>query len=81
MANSTTDLFKEALDLDDNDRATLAGLLIESLDGEADNDVEKAWMEEVERRMVELDSGKVTTIPWEEVKSRLFQGLNGSKKA
>lgn len=61
------------MELEDNDRATLAGLLIESLEGPEDPDVERAWADEVERRWQEIESGKVKTIPWEEVKARLFR--------
>jgi putative addiction module component (TIGR02574 family) len=72
MAAELTQLFREAMELEDNDRATLAGLLIESLEGPEDPDVEKAWAVEIERRWQEIESGKVKTIPWEEVKARLF---------
>jgi putative addiction module component (TIGR02574 family) len=50
------------------ERATLMRLLIESLDAESEEGVEDAWRVEIERRMAELDSGSVQTIPWEEVK-------------
>lgn len=36
MAAELTQLFREAMELEDNDRATLAGLLIESLEGPED---------------------------------------------
>jgi len=58
------------MELEENDRATLAGLLIKSLEGPEDPDVEKAWAAEIERRWQEIKSGKVKTIPWEEVKQR-----------
>ena len=72
MAAELTQLFREAMELEDSDRATLAGLLIESLEGPQDTDVESAWAAEVERRWQEIQSGKVQTIPWDEVKARLF---------
>ena len=81
MANLRSELFEQALDLEECDRATLAGLLIESLDGESDKDVEAAWLKESERRIAELESGNVSPIPWKEVKSRLFRGLDDSKKS
>lgn len=74
MATELRQLFREALELTDNDRATLAGLLIESLESEPDPDVEKAWAEEAERRWREIESGQVKTIPWEEVKAKLLSG-------
>ena len=51
-------------------------MLIESLEGEPDPDVEKAWAEEVERRVRQLDAGEVETIPWEKVREELFARLN-----
>jgi putative addiction module component (TIGR02574 family) len=74
MATELRQLFREALELTDNDRATLAGLLIESLEGDADPDVEQAWAAEAERRWQEIESGKVQTIPWEEIKAKLMSG-------
>ncbi|HVQ36479.1 MAG TPA: addiction module protein [Pyrinomonadaceae bacterium] len=72
MATELRDLFREALELTDNDRATLAGLLIESLEGPPDTEVEAAWAAEAERRWQEIESGKVETIPWEEVRAKLL---------
>jgi putative addiction module component (TIGR02574 family) len=73
MATELRQLFREAMELTDNDRATLAGLLIESLETETDPDIERAWAEEAERRWQEIQSGKVQTIPWEEVRAKLLK--------
>ena len=73
MSTATSELFKQALDLCENDRATLAGLLIESLEEESDEDLEAVWMNEISRRLSELDSGEVDSIPWEDVKKRLMK--------
>lgn len=70
------EILHEAAGLPKRDRATLAGLLIESLDPEPETDVEAAWSDEVRRRVAELDAGTVKTIPWEEVRNELFVGLN-----
>jgi putative addiction module component (TIGR02574 family) len=72
MATELRQLFQEALELTDKDRATLAGLLIESLEMPPDPDVEAAWTAEAERRWQEIESGKVQTIPWEDVKAKLL---------
>lgn len=69
-------LLDEVLSLDRSDRATLAARLINSLDLEAESSVESAWACELERRVEELDSGAVATIPWEEVRERLHRTLN-----
>ena len=76
MAKLAEEIYKKALDLDDRERAALVARLIESLDTETEKGVEAAWLAEVERRMEELDSGKAQSIPWEEVRARLFRDLN-----
>lgn len=76
MSRTFVDLWKEASELSEKDRADLAGLLIESLEGEPDEDVEAAWAAEIERRVAEVEAGTVKTIPWEEVRQRLLDRLN-----
>ena len=75
MAAELTQVFNDALKLSDNERATLVGLLIESLEAieEPDPDVDAAWAAEAERRWQEIESGAVKTIPWEEVKAKLLR--------
>jgi len=76
MAIPKEQLFQEALHLDDETRAALAGLLIESLDTEVEDGVESAWIVEIERRMEALDSGETKTVSWDEVKERLYKNMN-----
>ncbi len=74
MARDLKELFREAFELPESERATLAGLLIESLEPPPDPDVEEAWAVEAERRWNEIQSGAVRTIPWDEVRAKLFRG-------
>lgn len=76
MSRTFTEVWKEAADLSEKDRADLAGLLIESLEGEPDPGVEAAWAAEIDRRVAELDAGTVKSIPWEQVRQRLLGRLN-----
>jgi putative addiction module component (TIGR02574 family) len=76
MARNLKDLFHEAAQLPERDRAALAGLLIESLDPAPEADLEAAWSQEIARRLKEVDSGAVETIPWEEVRKELFSPRN-----
>ena len=71
MARDLKRLFSEAFDLPENERATLAGLLIESLEPPPDPEVDEAWAVVAERRWREIESGSVQTVPWEEVKAKL----------
>jgi len=64
-------VFEQAVQLPEHDRATLAGLLIETLDPLSEGDVEAAWSEEIERRLAEIDAGTVELIPWEDVRAEL----------
>ena len=73
------DLFNKAADLNEEDRAILAGLLIESLDKKIDEDVDQAWQAEVQRRLAELDSGSVKTVPWESVRDRILKPRHDSR--
>jgi putative addiction module component (TIGR02574 family) len=77
MSAQVIELFRKASDLPESDRALLAGLLIESLEAEPDDEVEKAWLDEVERRVEELNSGATKTNPSEEVKMRLIRNSDG----
>ena len=74
MARDLEDLFSEAADLAERDRATLAGLLLDSLDPNPDPDpvVERAWSDEIARRVAELNAGTVETIPWEQVRNEMI---------
>ncbi len=73
MSTPVGDLFRQASALDERDRATLAGMLLESLEHEVDEDVESTWKEEIEQRLAELDANSVELVPWEEVKAKLMK--------
>ena len=73
MARDLKRVFNEALDMPERERATLAGLLIESLEPPPDPDVEELWAEEAERRWREIESGVAETVSWEEVRTKLFR--------
>jgi putative addiction module component (TIGR02574 family) len=74
MSPTAADLLKQVLSLDEKDRASTTGALIESLEAESEPGVEEAWAAVIERRISELDAGTVQTVPWSEVRGRLFHG-------
>ena len=69
MARDLKEIFSEAAQLPERDRATLAGLLIETLNPADESDVEAAWSEEIKRRVADIEAGTVELIPWEEVRA------------
>lgn len=79
MSREADKILEDALDLPPEARAAVAGRLIESLDGEIDEDAEAAWSAEISRRLTQLDSGSVKTIPWEEAR-RLILGLTDAAR-
>jgi putative addiction module component (TIGR02574 family) len=72
-----SELLKHALTLPEKERAELASSLIDSLDPAADVDTELAWQEEIARRLSEIESGTVKTIPWDEVRRKGRALLDG----
>lgn len=79
MTKQALELLQKALALPEADRAALAGSLLESLDQVVDADAEHAWQDEIARRISDLDSGKVRTVPWEEVRGKLTARLANGK--
>ncbi|MBN1612020.1 MAG: addiction module protein [Polyangiaceae bacterium] len=57
------DLLERALALPESARLALADELLDSVEGPGDPEWTKAWAEELQRRVAELDSGAVTGIP------------------
>ena len=68
-------LRREALNLSREERAGLARELIESLDAVRDDDAERAWLDEAERRAGEVDSGDAKVEDWVEVRERIAMKL------
>jgi putative addiction module component (TIGR02574 family) len=79
MSTPIGELFRQASELNEHDRATLAGLLLESLEHEVDDEVESAWQEEIERRLAELDADSVKLVPWDEVKAKLMRRIGAER--
>jgi len=73
MARDLKELIREAVELPEADRATLAGVMIESLPPRPTPEVKSAWSREIERRVREIDEGTVDLLDWEEVRSELFE--------
>ena len=71
MELTADEILDKALELPDEQRGRLASLLIDSLDGVQEDEIEAAWKAEVRRRIDELDAGEVRTVALEEVRARL----------
>ena len=72
MARDLKELIKEAAELPEADRATLAGAMIESLDPRPTAEAKAAWSREIERRVRDIEEGTVDLADWAEVRAELF---------
>ncbi len=75
MGETAENLLKLALSLSQEDRASLAGALIESLHGEPDPGADASWDAAIAKRVRELETRAVSTVPWSVVRERLFRDL------
>ena len=57
MSRPVEELYEQASHLSTEDRAELAGKLLESIEDPPDQGVEEAWAEEIERRIAEYRAG------------------------
>jgi putative addiction module component (TIGR02574 family) len=74
-------LLAEALRLSLEERAALAGELIQSLEGEIDADAEAAWSTEIRSRLDRVDAGTATTISWSEARRRIHAAAGRGPRA
>ncbi len=73
------DILAEVLALPPEERARIVRELLRSLDAEGSDDpaaIERAWTEEIGRRLDEIDAGTATTEDWPTVRDELRANLN-----
>ncbi len=80
MTPKAQQVLREALSLPPKTRADIAGTLLHSLDVQEDADVEATWAAEIERRIREVELGRVKLVPWERARRSLRMGLRRAKK-
>jgi putative addiction module component (TIGR02574 family) len=73
MTAKAKKLLDEALRLRPAEREALADQLFDSLDTD-DPEAETAWQAEIQKRIAELDQGKVKPIPWAKARRTIFGG-------
>ena len=65
MSTRLQQIEAEALRLPPEERESLAGVLVQSLEDAAVNEIDAAWIEEAEQRFQKWRAGKVDGIPSE----------------
>lgn len=76
MSDNFAEILLAALSLPEEDRAMLADHLLESLTPPNQKEIDAAWAEEIEKRIREIDEGKVETIDGELVMQKLRSRFN-----
>jgi putative addiction module component (TIGR02574 family) len=61
------EILKDAMSLDARDRARLAEKLLESLDTLSQEEADRLWADEAERRLSEYRAGRMRAVPADEV--------------
>jgi len=72
---SIEQMAEEALALPSEARALLADRLVESLDPAEDGQIRQLWAAEARRRLEDVRSGRVKTIPGDEVLAQVKRAV------
>ena len=76
MSTATMELTEKVLALPTDERVILAQCVWDSMEHFIDTDIEKAWMDEAERRWQEIKQGRVQCVLAEEVMKKVRASLN-----
>jgi putative addiction module component (TIGR02574 family) len=71
MSPTATSVLQAAMNLPHEERAEVANLLWESVDGFASPEIEAAWKVEIAERLRAIDAGEVQLLTEEDVENRL----------
>jgi putative addiction module component (TIGR02574 family) len=77
MAKLAENIIKAAVKLPQKDRVRVVEQLLNTLEPEAEQDVDAAWAAEIERRSREIKEGTVRLLPWTVVRSRARKRARG----
>lgn len=71
MAATDDRVIEEALSLPADVRLSLVEKLLTSLNLPIDEEIDRLWAEEAERRVSQIEEGKINLVPGEEVFNRI----------
>lgn len=72
MNNHLDHVIDEALALIPQERSAVLLALLDSLEGDDETVVSKAWAAEIVQRKADLQSGVANSVPWAEARARLI---------
>ena len=68
MATPFENVAEQALSLTVPERLRLATELLESVEPNESEEIERAWEEEIQRRIAEMKAGNAKGRPWDDIK-------------
>lgn len=71
MSAVFNEVIKNIGELSSEEKALVAHCLISSLESKHDDNVDKAWGELAKKRLIELESGTVKSVSWENIKKQV----------
>jgi putative addiction module component (TIGR02574 family) len=74
-------VLSEALALPVSDRAKVVHRLLESLESVPNDQLDAAWLTELELRADQVENGQVTPVPWETARENITSELNKRRAA
>lgn len=74
-------LLSEVLSLPESERAKIVHELLGSLEAAPEDDIDAAWAAEIERRVEEVRTGAVQSVPWEQAHANILDELEKRRAA
>jgi putative addiction module component (TIGR02574 family) len=75
MNSTLAELEQKVTQLSADERAQLALFLLQSLELADEGDIDEAWRVESERRLAQIESGEVQSVPGDDVFARVRRRL------
>lgn len=72
-------LLNAARRLPESDRLRLIDALWQTVSPEAEASFTEEWIQEIDRRINEIDNGTVTTIPWSTIRAEALARLGNAQ--
>ena len=71
MTTKSEFILNEALTMSPEERARMARCLIQSLETPVDESADEKWIELAQKRLVELETGIVKPVSWDNIKKNV----------
>lgn len=72
-------LLQEAEELPPEDQERLAFELIKRVSDLSSPDLTPEWVAEIDRRLLEIDSGQANWVDWSDLRQQLWEGLDSRR--